>query len=135
LLLLDKKYVLKYVEFNQRGGFRYSDRQMAKLYQGAVATLCLAVNEPFGLAAIESMACGTPVIAIDEGGYAETIVRRRTGLLIKRDPIELAKSMKRMQDMDFRNRLGENGREMVLKNFGWDGHIKKLEAIMRRIKT
>lgn len=31
---------------------------------------------------IESMACGVPVIAVDEGGYRETILDGKTGRLI-----------------------------------------------------
>ena len=38
--------------------------------------------EPFGLAVVESMACGTPVIAYRRGAMPELIDERRTGFLV-----------------------------------------------------
>ncbi len=40
-------------------------------------------NEPFGLSVIESMACGTPVIAFDRGSMPELIEDGKTGFLLK----------------------------------------------------
>jgi len=39
-------------------------------------------NEPFGLSVIESMACGTPVIAFDRGSMPELIENGKTGFLV-----------------------------------------------------
>lgn len=39
-----------------------------------------AANEDFGIAPIEAMACGTPVLAYKKGGSAETVVDMQTGL-------------------------------------------------------
>jgi glycosyltransferase involved in cell wall biosynthesis len=36
------------------------------------------------------MACGTPVVAVREGGYRETIVDGYTGYLVERDPRQIA---------------------------------------------
>lgn len=40
-------------------------------------------NEPFGLVAIEAMACGTPVIAFDNGPVREQIIEGKTGFIVK----------------------------------------------------
>lgn len=48
----------------------------------ATATIAISREEDFGMVAIESMACGIPVIAVDEGGYRETILDGKTGRLI-----------------------------------------------------
>lgn len=40
----------------------------------------LAANEDFGITSIESQSCLTPVIALEKGGYLETVVNNKTGV-------------------------------------------------------
>ena len=40
-------------------------------------------DEPFGLSVIESMACGTPVIAFNRGSMSELIENGKSGFLVK----------------------------------------------------
>jgi len=58
-------------------GYR-TEEQLKELYRDATATI-LPGEEDFGLVPIESMACGTPVIAFRAGGPLETIVEGKTG--------------------------------------------------------
>jgi glycosyltransferase involved in cell wall biosynthesis len=54
---------------------------------GALALLHLiSFDEPFGLSLVESMACGTPVIAFDRGSMPEIIHHGKTGYIV--DDIE-----------------------------------------------
>jgi glycosyltransferase involved in cell wall biosynthesis len=69
------------------------DQELAAMYSGALATLALGVLEPFGLSTIESIACGTPVIAVREGGYREVVVHGRNGWLIQRSARELSAAL------------------------------------------
>jgi len=55
-----------------------TEAQLKDLYAGAIAT-ALPGEEDFGLVPIESMACGTPVIAFRAGGPLETIIEGKTG--------------------------------------------------------
>lgn len=52
-----------------------------------VNALCLlhpiTWDEPFGLTLIESMACGTPVIAFNKGSSSEIIINKKTGYVVK----------------------------------------------------
>lgn len=58
-------------------------RQKVDLLQGAAATLCpVTWPEPFGLVLIESMACGTPVIALRNGSIPEIIRHGETGFVM-----------------------------------------------------
>jgi glycosyltransferase involved in cell wall biosynthesis len=47
-------------------------------------------NEPFGLAAAEAQACGTPVVAFSRGGLGEVIVDGVTGFLVPPDDLRAA---------------------------------------------
>lgn len=59
-------------------GFQ-TEEQLRALYGGAQATL-FPGHEDFGLVPLESMACGTPVIAYRAGGALETVIEGKTGL-------------------------------------------------------
>jgi glycosyltransferase involved in cell wall biosynthesis len=59
----------------------------ADVLGGALALLHLiSFDEPFGLSLVESMACGTPVIAFDRGSMPEIIRHGETGYIV--DDIE-----------------------------------------------
>lgn len=58
-------------------GYCYGD-QLIDLYANARATL-FPGDEDFGLVPLESMACGTPVIAYRSGGALETMIEHQTG--------------------------------------------------------
>ncbi len=58
-----------------------SDEQIRELYRSASATL-LPGTEDFGIVPVESQACGTPVVALDDGGARETVTDGTTGVLV-----------------------------------------------------
>ncbi|AMR32344.1 glycosyl transferase [Mucilaginibacter sp. PAMC 26640] len=57
------------------------------LLQNAKAFV-FAAKEDFGVAPIEAMACGTPVLAFGKGGSLETVVKERTGLFFNEQTAE-----------------------------------------------
>ena len=70
-----------------------SDQRLAELYATAAATVCAARLEPFGLTAVESLSCGTPVVAVTEGGFSETVVDGVNGRLVERTADALARAI------------------------------------------
>ena len=61
-----------------------SDREKSEFLSGAIALLLpLDWPEPFGLVMIESMACGTPVIAYNRGSVAEIVDDGLTGYIVE----------------------------------------------------
>ena len=56
--------------------------QLKKRYAECKGFITTARDEDFGMAPVEAMASGKPVIAADEGGYKETIIHGETGVLI-----------------------------------------------------
>jgi glycosyltransferase involved in cell wall biosynthesis len=60
---------------------RVSDQELWQLYGQCQALLALAQDEDFGITPVEAMAAGRPVIAYEGGGYLETVVDDKTGIL------------------------------------------------------
>jgi len=56
-------------------------------------------NEPFGLSVIESMACGTPVIAFSKGAMPELIENGKSGFLVN-NADEAIEAVARIEDID-----------------------------------
>ena len=56
-------------------------------------------EEPFGLAPVEAMACGTPVVAHPRGALRETVIDGVTGFLVE-DPADLAAALGRTYEID-----------------------------------
>ncbi len=57
-----------------------SDKEMMHYMQEAKACI-FAAKEDFGIMCVEVQACGTPVLALDYGGYKETVIDGETGYL------------------------------------------------------
>jgi glycosyltransferase involved in cell wall biosynthesis len=59
-------------------------KERDKLLGGAYALLHpISFKEPFGLSIVESMFCGTPVIAFNKGSLPELILNGKTGFLVQ----------------------------------------------------
>ncbi len=59
-----------------------SDTELKRLYAQSKGLVCTALDEDFGMTPVEAMASGKPVIAINEGGYRETVIDEKTGYLL-----------------------------------------------------
>jgi glycosyltransferase involved in cell wall biosynthesis len=83
----EREYFAEFVEPHLGDGIEWlgevSHGQKVELLQHARATLFpIEWEEPFGLVMIESMACGTPVIATSRGAVPEVIEHGRSGIVV-----------------------------------------------------
>ncbi|MDQ1654084.1 MAG: hypothetical protein QOI35_3284, partial [Cryptosporangiaceae bacterium] len=87
--------------------------------------------EPFGLVALEAMACGRPVVAAGVGGLTDTVTDLETGLLVPpRDPEAVASALnKLLADEDLRASYGSAGATRVASTFSWDRIAEATERI------
>jgi glycosyltransferase involved in cell wall biosynthesis len=79
------------------------------------------ISELLGLAALEAMASGTPVIASRIGGLPEIVRDGETGFLVTPGDVDALheRLSQALADAPLARRLGDNGRQDVLERFTW----------------
>lgn len=93
-----KKYIQSLVPDNVMLLHWIDDEEIRDLYARCRGLICTAMDEDFGLTPLEAMASGKPIIAVNEGGYKETVVHGQTGLLIDNiTPKALADAIQKMR--------------------------------------
>ncbi len=101
----------------------------------AGADICVVPSvweEAFGLAALEPMARGIPVIATRVGGIPEVVEDGITGLLLPpANEEELSRALEELiSNPDRRRMMGSRGRERAKRYFAFDDEIDVLAAIL-----
>jgi D-inositol-3-phosphate glycosyltransferase len=99
----------------------------------AAADVCVVPShyEPFGLVAIEAMACGTPVVASDVGGLQFTVVSEETGLLVPPQDVDaFAQAIERtLVDQLWAQKARKQAARRVRNNFSWAGVAQQLSCL------
>jgi D-inositol-3-phosphate glycosyltransferase len=95
--------------------------ELPRYYSAADVSAMPSSYESFGLVAVESLACGTPVVATRVGGLSSIVRDGETGLLVPwRDAGLFAERLRRvLEDETLRTELASRARESVL-TYGWD---------------
>jgi glycosyltransferase involved in cell wall biosynthesis len=112
------------------------DNRLAQVYNQAQAFVYAPMQEALGMAPLEAMACGTPVVAVEEGGVKETVLDDVTGWLVTRDPKLFAEKLEMLlSDTPIRQRMGQAGVEYVRRNWSWGKAVDKLEHQFKLVGT
>lgn len=105
------------------------DDELRRLYAGCRAAVFTAVNEPFGMVALEALAAGKPLLAVDQGGFTE-VVDASCAMLTPPEPAALADGMRALLARpDEAQRMGRAGRKLAAR-FSWDRTARELESIL-----
>lgn len=94
-----------------------------------------SVAEGFGIAALEAMALGIPVIATDVGGLREIIVEGETGYLVPpKNPGKLAARIRELgNDSGLRARLGEAARKRAATEFSRERECAAIQSAYEKL--
>jgi len=133
---------------------KYPTEVMASIYNIADCTINISDAEGFGLATLESLSCGTPIIVNMTGGLQEQVtdgdnwfgvgIQPASQAIIgsqdvpwiyedrvsKEDFIAALKKMLNMSKED-REQLGQLGRAHVEKNYSFEKYVKSWDVILR----
>ncbi len=95
------------------------DAQLARLYAGADVMVAPSLQEAFGKTVVESMSCGTPVVAFANGGPQDIVSHRENGYLARPfEAADLANGINWCLDSkDRTDELGRRARHHVKKKF------------------
>ena len=100
--------------------------QVATLYNLAEVSVVPSRIEPFGLVALEAMACGTPVVATNAGGLPD-FVNKKVGALVKmNNPEELASAI--ISELSNKTKLtkGKFANKYTADNYSWSNTLGKV---------
>jgi glycosyltransferase involved in cell wall biosynthesis len=110
-----------------------TDERLRQLYRGAIALLHPTRYESFaGFPALEAMALGTPVVALDAPGSTEALYGAAL-LVAREDPDLLAVELRRLvEDGTVRAGLAARGRELA-KPLTWERSAAALAGIFHEV--
>ena len=112
------------------------EQELANYYQAADAFALPSRYEPFGMTALEAMACGTPTIVTTHGGFCPGISFGSEALYA--DPFDAEDfgimMVKVLADPRLHSRLSRIGARRARCSFTWSIVAQKLLAVMERIR-
>lgn len=93
--------------------------------------LLASSSESFGVAAVEAMSCGLPVIATKVPGFSEVVDDGVTGILVDIGDVESmsAALYTLINDKELRDKFGVAGRQKVLDQYNWVNNVSQMERL------
>lgn len=113
----------------------FTENQRRYLLQSCSGVVYTPSNEHFGIVPLEAMYSRRPVIAVCNGGPAETVQPGKTGWLCEPSVSSFSNAMKELVTMNKAEikRMGQQSREFVENGFSLDSFGEKLETMLENI--
>jgi mannosylfructose-phosphate synthase len=112
------------------------DEELADYYRAAAVFAMPSRYEPFGMVAIEAMACGTPAVVTIHGGLFELTTFGHNAMSADpNQPVEFGAILAYVLRYPIlAHRLSVEGARFARRNFGWTGIAKQTLNIFNTIK-
>src|SRR5690606_24012198 len=112
----------------------HDDTSLRALYSAADVMVVPSLQENLSNAIMESLACGTPVVAFDIGGNSDMIEHQKNGYLAQPfDTDDLAKGIEWLLNSPNYHQLCDNARDKVLTHFDSQTVAKQYIALYKEI--
>ncbi|WHY61132.1 glycosyltransferase family 4 protein [Cytobacillus firmus] len=112
-------------------GFRKDVEQLVKMSDLAVAS---SLREGLPVNIMEAMACGLPIIAVDNRGHRELVQNDKNGWLIGRSDLELAdRIMTLAKNNNLRRQLGLQSRKIILEKYSLNRTLNEQKMLYAKI--
>jgi len=106
---------------------------LVKMYNIADVSVVPSRTEPFGLVAIEALACGTPVVGTNQGGLPDFIDDKVGRLVEVEDDLELAEAIMAELGRTDKKSRGDYCAEYAVNGFSLEHSIKAVEELYEEI--
>ena len=104
-----------------------TNEEKLRLLNQAVAFLFCSDNEDFGIAPVEAMACGTPVVGYKSGGTAETVLDGKTGVLFdKLTPESCTQAIQKLSQI----KINPNNCRSRAQQFSTEVFVRKITKLV-----
>lgn len=91
-------------------------------------------TENFGVAVVEAMACGLPVVISNKVNIWNEVTGAEAGVVVNCKPNELAEALlELLDDPEYRKSLGKNGKKLVSAKFTWDKVAERMIKVYENI--
>ena len=109
-----------------------SQDKVARIYNNATDVSVVPSRfEAFGLVAVEALACGTPVVAANEGGLPDFINDEVGALIPIDDPEALAAAIISEIEQDTKQTKGPRANQYAYENFTWKTQVAMMIDLYR----
>ena len=107
-------------------------KELARYYRAADLFVHPGVQETFGLVALESQACGTPVVGIRGSAMDDLIFHQQSDWAHENKPEALADAIEQMSERDL-SRLGQAAAQRAAQLHAWPRVFERLFCIYREV--
>jgi alpha-1,6-mannosyltransferase len=106
--------------------------ELARYYRAADLFVHPGMQETFGLVALESQACGTPVVGIRGSRLDGIILHDQEGWAAENDPAALADAIEQFSARDLKA-LGRSAAQKAAAEYAWPAMFDRLFCIYREV--
>jgi glycosyltransferase involved in cell wall biosynthesis len=117
-------------------GYTHEDHKLALAYAAADISAVPSLADNLPNTALESLACGTPVVAFDVGGIPDLVQHMRTGYLARlQDTADLARGIHQLlTDDDLHKRLSHEARTLIERSHRQEQEAQAFKALYESLR-